>query len=172
MFISNQGVLGPKDTSFLDKCSFQPIYWGTVSAEKVDLYIYIYQSSNESSVSQLLWSTIWSMYIFEIFKTTKCELSVSPTVALGKVGVLASLVENLRAWYPMSSGFSPLHLVKFPETCVLFVPQQSAQSLAFFSWGNGWIYGWILWDQHQKLKSSTPKPTLVRSSNRWHLSHV
>jgi hypothetical protein len=87
------------------------------------------------------------MYIFEIFKTTKCEFSVSPTVAPGKVGVLASLVENLRAWYPMSSGFSPLHLVNFPETC-FFVPQQSAQSLG--KWMiYGWIYGWILMGLHR-----------------------
>ena len=149
MFISNQGVWGPKDTSFLDKFSFRPIYWGTVSAEKVDLYIYyiiyiyIYINLATNPVwVQLLWPTIWSMYIFEIFKTTKCELSVSLIVAPSKVGVLASLVENLRAWYPMSSGFSPLHLVKFPETC-FFV--RSPTKCSIFSWGNGWFMDGFWW---------------------------
>ena len=80
---SNQGVLGPKDTSFLDKFSFRPIYWGTVSAEKVDLYIYnyIYISIDPS---RRLYQSSYNLHYrhtlrthFGIELSPKCVLSAS-----------------------------------------------------------------------------------------------
>ena len=86
--------------------------------------------------------------MIEIFKTTKCELSVSPTVAPGKIGVLASLVENLQAWYPMSSGFSPLHLVFFfPGTC--FFVRSPTKCSILGELDDLWMdFGWILMGLH------------------------